>query len=490
MRSFSEFDPASPADSVARADAARLRSLAGWTYLLVRPGLEFVRQRSNFIQGWQAAAAAGSSVADGATAGAVGSADTPPLGSWMILPDLTSPATRTVLPSHDALYGVSHLELDLLGPVVVSVPANIDRRYFSVAVMDAHFNNVAHLGPKWTGHDAYCCLVAPPGWRGTAPDGMDVIVSPTVSVCLYNRMLVLDAPGDIDRVRAWQAGLANTQLAHWGEAEPVLDEVPLDAFVHPEINVLTDPFAYLALGLDHLTRNPLVTKASWLAALAEGAGFAEAASTAELSQAVSDGVDDATGMLDAALTTWSRGNGWMLPDPRLGKPNPLVLESAAFQQFQIGSNDIAEAGYYFCDTDADGAVLDASDEARFELRFTRASLPPIADGGYWSLTMYDEHSFLVANPDERYAVRPDNPGFVVEADGSIVVTLAAALPAGVPEANWLPAPRGRFRLGLRAYYPEGAILEGTWAPPAVTKVAPATPAPRDLPVQGRGESAS
>jgi len=59
MRPFSQFDAALPADLVGQAWADRLRSLAIWAYLLLRPGMEFVRQRSNFILGWRAAAAAG-----------------------------------------------------------------------------------------------------------------------------------------------------------------------------------------------------------------------------------------------------------------------------------------------------------------------------------------------------------------------------------------------------------------------------------------------
>ena len=219
MRPFSEFDAALPADLVRQAGADRLRSLATWAYLLLRPGMEFVRQRSNFILGWQAAAAAaGAAVAEGAAAGAVGRGGVPPLASWMILPDLTSPATQTVLPSNDALYGAAHVELDRLGPLVIHVPANLDDRYFSVAVMDAHLNNVAHIGPRWTGNGATDHLLVPPGWHGQAPAGMPVIRSPTVSACLYNRMLAGYAHGDIGRVRQWQAGLAITQLSHYGEA--------------------------------------------------------------------------------------------------------------------------------------------------------------------------------------------------------------------------------------------------------------------------------
>ena len=469
MRPFSEFDAALPADQMSRAAADRIRSAATWAYLLLRPGMEFVRQRSNFILGWQAAAAAGAAVTEGAAAGAVGRGGVPPLGSWMILPDLTSPATQTVLPSNDALYGAAHVELDRLGPLVIHVPANLDDRYFSVAVMDAHLNNVARIGPRWTGNAACDRLLVPPGWHGRAPAGMEVIHSPTVSACLYNRMLVGYADGDIGRVRQWQAGLAITQLSRYGQAQPALDEVDTAPFVHPGLDTLTDSLEYLRIGLDHLARNPLVSGARWLSAMIASAGFGQAAADAALRAAAEEGIGEATRMLDATLTAWPRQGGWMLPDPQLGLPNPDVLKSAAFQQFQIGANDISEAAYYFTDTGADGQPLDGSGGAVHVLRFPGDRLPPAEPGGYWSLTMYDQRSLLVANPIGRYATRPERPGLVRDPDGGATITLASALPGGVPEANWLPAPAGRFRLGLRVYYPGPAVADGSWTPPAVVR---------------------
>ena len=37
-------------------------------------------------------------------------------------------------------------------------------------------------------------------------------------------------------------------------------------------------------------------------------------------------------------------------------------------------------------------------------------------------------------------------------------------------SNWLPAPEGGFNLCARLYYPKPEALDGTWTPPAVTKV--------------------
>lgn len=472
MRPFSDFHAQVDEATRTRADEARIRSTATWAYLLLRPGMEFVRQRSNFILGWQAAASAGAAVSGGVSAGAVGLAGRPPLGSWMILPSLTTPATRTVLPSNDALYGAAHVELDRLGPVILTIPANVDDRYYSVTVMDAHLNNVAHIGPRWTGNGTGQFILLPPDWQGHVPDGVHPIPCPTVSVVLFNRMLVQYEDGDIDRVRAWQAGLRISPLDAWPDASAVPADVPVDDLIHPDINSMTDAIEYLRIGVDHVTRNPMITQAAWMVALAstlvDGA-HGEAVG----GHAIEAGIDDATAMIDSTLATWPRANGWMVPDPALGLPNPDVLRSAAFQQFQIGSNDVAEAAYYFVDHDADGRPLDASDGRVYTLTMGADELPFTHASGYWSITMYGEDSLLVENSIDRYATRLTRPGTALNADGGVTFFFAGERPRDVPEANWLPAPAGPFRLGMRVYYPDVDAVRAGWVPPAVRSATPA-----------------
>ena len=80
------------------------------------------------------------------------------------------------------------------------------------------------------------------------------------------------------------------------------------------------------------------------------------------------------------------------------------------------------------------------------------------------------NSLLVENPAERYATRGERPGFARGADGSATVVLATERPEGVADANWLPAPTDEpFQLGLRLYYPDTAIREGSWFPPPVRR---------------------
>lgn len=468
MRRFADFDAHADATRVAGARAAQVRSLATWAYLYLVPGMCFVRQRAGFISGWRAAAAAGAALAGGESAGAVGLAGVPPLGSWMMLPDLTTPATATVLPSNDALYGASHVELDLLGPMVVSVPANPTGRYYSVSVMDAMLNNVGRVGPKWTGNQAGDHLIVPPGWQGDVPAGMGCIQAPTASICLFARALVGYEPGGIDLVRDWMRQIRLTPLAAWGRPDPVCPDVDTTAFEFADIGGLTDPFEYLRIGFAHLAHNPPSQADTWLLDLFRSGDFDHAQNQPELREAVAAGVAEAQAIVDTELTTWPRRNGWMLPQPYLGLPGPHVAQAAAFQLFQVGSNEIAESAYYFNDTDADGALLDGSDDRVYELRFAADELPEITPGGYWSLTMYDAATnLLVTNPINRYSTRPTRPGMVTDPDGGLTITMAATLPSGVPEANWLPAPDGQFRLGLRVYYPGAAIQGGSWTPPSV-----------------------
>jgi hypothetical protein len=386
----------------------------------------------------------------------------------MILPDLTSPATQTVLPSNDALYGAAQVELDMLGPVVIGVPANLDDRYYSVAVMDAHMNNVAHIGPRWTGNGAGDFLLVPPGWEGAAPEGMPVITSSTVSVTLYNRMIVEHDIGDLDRVRQWQAGLGITRLSVWSGDSTGPVDVEVDSFVHPDINTMTSAAEYLRIGLDHLRRNPMAEGAGWLCDMVE-AGLGGASVRERWESAIEKGVDAGTALIDAALTTWPRRDGWMVPDPALGLANSQVVRSAAFQQFMIGANDVSESTYYFTDTDSAGDLLDGSADGTYVLRFRGSALPPHHPGGYSSVTMYDEHSHLVPNVIGRYSTRITRPDFVRDADGGATITMSAVPPNGLSLANWLPAPDGRFRLGLRVYYPGTAAIDGEWLPPGVER---------------------
>ena len=94
-------------------------------------------------------------------------------------------------------------------------------------------------------------------------------------------------------------------------------------------------------------------------------------------------------------------------------------------------------------------------------------VPPVK--GFWSLTLYDRYHFFSPNSTKRYSVGTKNKDLKPNADGSLTISVQADAPTDpVQRANWLPAPKGDdFSLFIRAYWPEAAVVGGSWTPPAV-----------------------
>ena len=63
---------------------------------------------------------------------------------------------------------------------------------------------------------------------------------------------------------------------------------------------------------------------------------------------------------------------------------------------------------------------------------------------FWSLTMYDPDTYLVANAD-RYSLGDRDP-VTFGPEGSLTLYLQSEPPGAGKEANWLPAPKeGEFK---------------------------------------------
>ena len=77
-----------------------------------------------------------------------------------------------------------------------------------------------------------------------------------------------------------------------------------------------------------------------------------------------------------------------------------------------------------------------------------------------------EH-FFHKNSLGRYSLGTKNKTLRSNPDGSLTLYAGAASPGADRESNWLPAPDGTFSLYLRCYWPDQAILDGTWLAPSV-----------------------
>lgn len=104
------------------------------------------------------------------------------------------------------------------------------------------------------------------------------------------------------------------------------------------------------------------------------------------------------------------------------------------------------------------------------MHFAKGQLPPAK--GFWSLTMYDQDYFFVANPLNRYSISA-RQDLKANADGSVDLYIQHQSPGADKESNWLPAPADKFVLMLRLYWPDPqapSILNGSWTIPQVSPV--------------------
>ena len=142
------------------------------------------------------------------------------------------------------------------------------------------------------------------------------------------------------------------------------------------------------------------------------------------------------------------------------------LQRALITYIGLGANRPQDAVY---PTSEGPNVLESyTGNKRYVMHFPMGQLPPVK--GFWSLTMYDQDYFFVANPLNRYSISP-RQDLKANADGSVDLYIQHQNPGADKESNWLPAPADKFILMLRLYWPDPkdpSILNGSWTIPPVS----------------------
>ena len=161
--------------------------------------------------------------------------------------------------------------------------------------------------------------------------------------------------------------------------------------------------------------------------------------------------------------------GWEFPPPEVGQWGHNLLLRATIALRGIAALDLSETLYMSTFVDIAGQPLDG--RAHYRVRLPAAGLPV---RGFWSLTLYevmpDGRFFLADNPIARHSIGDRTAGLVRGAGGSVELQVQPEAPADI--ANWLPSPRGPFRLTLRAYLPEPELVQGRAALPRVERLPP------------------
>ena len=118
-----------------------------------------------------------------------------------------------------------------------------------------------------------------------------------------------------------------------------------------------------------------------------------------------------------------------------------------------GWNRPQDAVYPLSLKDASGDEYDGA-KHKYVIHFEKGQLPPAE--AFWSLTMYDSDFFFVPNPINRYDLA-QRDRLITNPDGSIDMYIQADTPGKDKEANWLPAPKGKFVL-VQASFLFGSVF--------------------------------
>ncbi len=398
-----------------------------------------------------------------------------PMGQFTKLRQYPDASFRDVTaPNADTLYTIAWMDVGK-EPWVVSLP-DLQGRYALFPMLDGWTNVFQVPGKRTTGTGAQTYAITGPGWSGTLPAGVVEYKSPTALVWLLGRIYCTGTPQDYAAVHALQDQCKLVPLSSWGKdytpplgkVDPAID---MKKAVRDQVNGMSAVEYFTLLAELMKTNPPAAADAPALARFARiglvpGQSYDASKLNADFVKRVPQVAFDRIMLQFKVGQSVKNINGWMF-DSVTGLYGTDYLNRAFITAIGLGANRIQDAVYPTSLKDAHGN--DYSGANKYTVHFPKGQLPPTR--GFWSITMYDANYFFVANPINRYSISA-RQNLKANADGSVDLYIQKDSPGADKEANWLPAPAGKFILMLRMYWPDESppsIIDGTWTPPAAVK---------------------
>lgn len=402
-----------------------------------------------------------------------------PMGQFVHLREYPTAAFKEVTaPNADTLYSLAWLDVSQ-EPYVLSIP-NAKGRYYLMPLLDGWTNVFQVPGKRTTGTEAQKYAVTGPGWKGSLPQGIKEYKSPTNMVWILGRTYCTGTPEDYQEVHAFQDQLSLVPLNVYdkpytppvGKADSSID---MKTPVREQVNKL-DAGAYFKLLTTLMKANPPTAEDAPLVAqmaklgMIPGQNFEINKLDPLVAKAVLEAPKIGLEKITAYFKKGDNVNGWTFTT-HTGIYGTDYLNRALIAAVGLGANRPQDAVYPVSDMDATSQPYSGAN--RYVIQFkNKNELPPV--NAFWSLTMYDDHFFFVDNPLNRYTISSRSE-LKYNKDGSLSLFLQKDSPGKNLEANWLPAPEGRFILMLRLYWPKDkapSILDGTWKLPTVKLIKP------------------
>ncbi len=402
-----------------------------------------------------------------------------PMGQFARLRTYPSASDRQVTaPNADTLYTLAWVDVGK-EPSVLSIPDAHDR-YYLFPMLDGWTTVFENPGKRTTGTGPQQYAITGPGWTGSLPAGVKEYKSPTSMVWILGRIYCTGTPKDYAAVHKMQDECSLVPLSSYGkpytppsgEVDPNID---MKTPTRDQVNAM-DANSYFTLMAKLMKDNPPAAEDAPMVAKLARIGIipGQDFDFAKLDPAIQQALQDAPAAGVEKIMMWSKEgiakgvnkleNGWLLL-LKTGNYGTNYLQRAFVTAIGLGANRPEDAIYPTSETDVAGQPYNGAN--KYVMHFDKGQLPPV--NGFWSLTMYDNKFFFVPNPLNRYTLSQRNK-FTANQDGSVDLFVQKDNPGGDKEANWLPAPAGKFVLMLRMYWPKEnppSILDGSWKPSGV-----------------------
>jgi hypothetical protein len=399
-----------------------------------------------------------------------------PMNQVVMLTSYIDPAERYIAdPNQDVVYGLGYLSLEK-EPMVIQVP-DFGDRFWTLPVYDARTDQISEIGLQYGTKPGFY-LVAGPSWKGAVPAGIAGVVRSTTDYAVtMPRIFMNDTPEDHAAIQPALSQIQFYPLSQFDGHMKTKDwhKIPI---VRKEgkpakYSSTQPPWVDPATFFDHL---PIVMKQvppmpgeeslyKWISSVLDAA-----AKDPDVMKTLREAVFSADQELVEPMMRWRvngqpAGNGWTSPANNGAFGTDYIHRMGAVKADPY-DNKRNETLYFYTDNDTQLKQLVGT--SAYAVTFPKGQLPPVK--GFWSLTMYDPEHYFYPNALKRYALGTKNKTLKYDADGGLTIYLGNTSPGKDKESNWLPAPEGEFSIWLRAYWPDQAILDGTWKPPAIEKV--------------------
>lgn len=372
----------------------------------------------------------------------------------------------------DLLYSAAWFDVSK-EPLVLTVPDS-PKLYYSIQMMEMFSDIFAYVGTRATGGKAGKHLLVGPQWAGETPVGVDTIIRAPQD----RGMLILRA-GFADRTALQATHNLQDQvdiapLSKWQSGDASLETA------RDVVDPATPPSAlpFFATMNRAMSETPPPAKDAAFVSMMKSVGLGpgqpsdfsgmDAATQKGLQRAMIDGLAFLK-QVSIAGGNSKTANHWVYGQKNWGRTaldNDVLTRSANQSYSGMQEHWVEEVTKLRAHHDGDGDLLDGT-HARYTLRFASDQLPKAKS--FWSVTVYDEQYDLVENPIARFSLGSVDKAMRFGKDGSLTLYLQTEPPAKRDTANWLPIPKGKFNLFLRAYLPAQDLIDQNYVPPPVVK---------------------